>query len=83
VVEGLIARGHSSRSACRITGVNRSTFHAHRRRPASDRRIRRMIVAGEVAKIHQRSWGTYGKRRVRAALLAEHEMIVNWPDPVN
>src|SRR3979490_2336944 len=76
-VKLLISRGHSGRSACRITGLNRSTFHAHRRRPVSYRRVQRIVVASEIEEIHQRSRGTYGKRRVRAVLLDEHEIIVN------
>ncbi|NMM92119.1 transposase [Rhodococcus sp. SRB_17] len=77
IVEGLITRGHSRRSACRITGLSRSTFHAHRRRPVSNRRVRRIIVADTIEKIHQRSRGTYGKRRIRAELLDTYEMNVN------
>lgn len=55
IVEGLVLRGHSGRSACRVTGLSRSTFHAHRCRPVSDRRVRRIIVADTIEKIHQRS----------------------------
>src|SRR4051794_24540305 len=77
IVEGLIARGHSSRSACRITGLGRSTWQASRRRPLSTRAVRRIIVAAEVESIHRRSHGIYGKRRLRAALFEEHDMIVN------
>jgi transposase InsO family protein len=77
IVAGLIARGYSSRSACRITGLNRSTWHAYRRRRVPDREIRRIIVADEIKKVHQRSRGTYGKRRIRATLLAEVDMVVN------
>ncbi|WSY62703.1 IS3 family transposase [Nocardia sp. NBC_00881] len=35
------------------------------------------MVADEISRIHVQSRGTYGKRRIRAALLAECEMIVN------
>ncbi|MGK8505274.1 transposase [Nocardia asiatica] len=35
------------------------------------------MVAYEISRIHARSRGTYGKRRIKAALLAECEMIVN------
>jgi hypothetical protein len=37
-----------------------------------------MVVADEISRIHAQSRGTYGKRRIKAALLAECEMIVNW-----
>ena len=77
IAEGLIARGYSDRSACRITGLARSLLQYHRRRPVPDREIRRLIVADTITEIHQRSRGTYGRRRIRAALLAEYEMNVN------
>ncbi|MCC3332305.1 IS3 family transposase [Nocardia abscessus] len=35
------------------------------------------MVADEICRIHAHSRGTYGKRRIKAALLAECEMIVN------
>lgn len=77
IAEGLIARGHSARSACRITGLARSLLQYYRRRPVLDRQIRRLIVADTISEIHQRSRGTYGRRRVRAALLADYDMNVN------
>jgi hypothetical protein len=39
--------------------------------------IRRIVVADEITRIHAQSRGTYGKRRIKAALLAEREMVVN------
>ena len=77
IAEGLIARGHSARSSCRITGLARSLLQYHRRRPVPDREIRRLIVADTITEIHQRSRCTYGRRRIRAALLADYEMNVN------
>jgi putative transposase len=77
ITEGLIARGYSGRSACRITGLTRSLLQYHRRRPVPDREVRRLIVADTITEIHQRSRGTYGRRRIRAALLADYEMNVN------
>lgn len=77
IVEGLIARGHSSRAACRVTGLNRSTYHAHRRRCLSDRAVRRLVVADEIETIHRGSRGRYRERRIRAALLEECGLIVN------
>ena len=41
IVEGLIARGHSARSACRITGLTRSLLQYYRRRPVPDREMLR------------------------------------------
>ena len=78
IVEGLIARGHSARSACRISGLARSLLQYYRRRPVRDRQIRRLIVADTITEIHQRSRGTYGGRRIRAALLADYDMNVNF-----
>src|ERR1700749_2536784 len=77
IVDGLIARGHSARSACRITGFTRSLLQYYRRRPVPDREIRRLIVADTITEIHQRSRNTYGGRRIRAALLADYDMNVN------
>ena len=34
-------------------------------------------MADTIAEIHQRSRGTYGRRRVRAALLDDYDMNVN------
>jgi putative transposase len=77
IVEGLIARGHSGRSACRTTGLARSLLQYHRRRPVPDRQVRRLIVADTIIEIHQRSRGTNGRRRIRAALLGDYDMNVN------
>lgn len=43
----------------------------------STREVRRIVVADAVEDIHRRSRATYGKRRIRAALLVEYEMVVN------
>jgi putative transposase len=55
IAEGLIARGHSARSACRITGLARSLLQYHRRRPVPDREVRRLIVADTITR---RRWPT-------------------------
>jgi transposase InsO family protein len=77
IAEGLIARGYSARSACRITGLARSLLQYHRRRPTPDREVRRLIVADTITEIYQRSRGTYGRKKIRAALLADYDMNVN------
>ena len=77
ITEGLIARGHTARSACRITGLARSLLQYYRRRPVPDREIRRPIVADTITEIYLRSRGTYGRKRVRATVLADYEMNVN------
>jgi putative transposase len=63
IAEGLIARGHSARSACRLIGLARSLLQYHRRRPVPDRKVRWLIVADTITEIHERSRGTYGRRR--------------------
>jgi putative transposase len=55
----------------------RSLLQYHRRRPVPNRQIRRLIVADTITEIHQRSRGTYGRRRVRAALMVDYDMNVN------
>jgi putative transposase len=77
IAEGLIAGVHSARSARRVAGLARSLLQYQRRRPVPDRQIRRLIVADTITEIHQRSRGTYGRRRVGAALLTDYGMNVN------
>jgi len=76
IIEGLIVRGHSARWLPE-TGLTRSLLQYHRRRPLQDREIRRLIVADTITEIHQSSRGTYGRRRIRAALLTNYDMNVN------
>ncbi|MFI5542122.1 IS3 family transposase [Nocardia sp. NPDC051900] len=77
MVERLIAQGHSGRAACRIVGLHRATFYRRRKPSLSTRILRRTVVADEIGKIHLRSRGTYGRRRIQAALLSECDMVVN------
>jgi HTH-like domain/Integrase core domain len=60
-----------------VAGVSRSCFYEHKYHVPSDRQIRRLLVSGLVADIHKRSRGTYGMLRIRAALVREHDMVVN------
>jgi len=78
VAQGLLARGHSSRSSARVAGVNQSNFH-QRIKPSAptDRAIRRLLLTDAVGKIHCDSRGTYGYRRVAATLRVESGLIVN------
>jgi putative transposase len=59
---------HSISLMCRVLGVSRSGFHAWERRPPSDRALADAWLAGRIAVIHRESRGTYGARRVHAAL---------------
>lgn len=57
--------------------MTRSLLQHHRRRPIPDREIRRLIVSDTIIEIYQRFRGTYGRKRVRAALLADYDMNVD------
>jgi putative transposase len=63
--------------ACQIVGVSRSAYYEYKFHAPSDREIRRLLVTPLVADVHERSRGTYGMLRIRAALKIEHDMIVN------
>src|SRR2546423_428394 len=53
---------------CRLLGVSRSGFHAWERRPPSDRALADAWLVDRITTIHRLSRGTYGARRVHAAL---------------
>ena len=59
---------HSISLMCRLLGVSRSGFHAWQRRPPSDRALADARLSERIAAIHRESRGTYGARRVHAAL---------------
>jgi putative transposase len=59
---------HSISLMCRLLGVSRSGFHAWQRRPPSDRALADAWLAERIVAIHRESRGTYGARRVHAAL---------------
>jgi putative transposase len=59
---------HSVSLMCRLLCVSRSGFHAWERRPPSDRALADAWLTDRVATIHRESRGTYGARRVHAAL---------------
>jgi putative transposase len=59
-------------------GVNRSTFgYRTRPKPPGNRDIRRFLVADAIGLVHEDSRGTYGYRRVQAALRIERAVVVN------
>jgi putative transposase len=62
---------HSISLMCRLLGVSRSGFHAWQRRPPSDRALADAWLGERIATIHRASRGTYGARRVHAALRQE------------
>jgi putative transposase len=59
---------HSISLMCRVLGVSRSGFHAWQQRPVSDRALADASLSERIAVIHRESRGTYGSRRVHAAL---------------
>jgi putative transposase len=59
---------HSISLMCRLLGVSRSGFHAWQRRPPSDRALADAWLGERIAAVHRESRGTYGARRVHAAL---------------
>ena len=69
--------GYTQRSACRVVGLNRSTFRRRLRRHPSNQDVRRALLAVDIEAVHRASRFTYGVRRVHAALLHEHGMVVN------
>jgi putative transposase len=59
---------HSVKTLCRLLGVSRSGFHAWQRRAPSSRDLADAWLCEQVRQIHAESRGTYGARRVHAAL---------------
>jgi putative transposase len=59
---------HSVKTLCRLLGVSRSGFHAWERRAPSNRDLADAWLCEQVRQIHAESRGTYGARRVHAAL---------------
>ena len=53
---------------CRMLGVSRSGFHAWARRAPSDRALTDAWLIERLTRVHQDSRGTYGVRRIHAAL---------------
>jgi len=73
-----VTAGYSIRKATRACGVNRSTFgYRTRPKPPGNREIRRLLVADAIGQVHEASRGTYGDRRVQAALRIERAVVVN------
>ncbi len=53
---------------CRVLDVSHSGFHAWQRRVPSDRMLTDAWLVERIARVHRESRGTYGARRVHAAL---------------
>lgn len=69
--------GYAERLACQTVGLSRSTYYKIKHHKPTDGEIRRVLLADAIADIHTRSRGTYGMRRIRAALEIEQGLIVN------
>lgn len=69
--------GYSERTACRVVGMNRSTYRYQRTRHPSNTEVRRMLLADTITELHLASRSTYGTRRMRAALFHERGLVVN------
>lgn len=66
------------RKATRACGANRSTFGSWTHpKPPGNREIRRVLISDAIGQVHGDSRGTYGYRRVQAALRIERELVVN------
>lgn len=63
--------------ACRVLDVSVSGYYAWRDRPPSPRPIRHVSLTGLIQRIHQRSRGTYGARRMHAELRLGHHVPVS------
>jgi len=61
-----------------VVGLDRSTYYDIKFRKVSDREIRHLLLEDAIRDIHQRSRGTYGILRVKAALEIEQGLIVNY-----
>ena len=77
VVRGLNNLGYSERLACRVVGLDRSTYYGDQVPPAKRRRGPPPAAGRRHRRHHARSRGTYGMLRVRAALEIEQGLIVN------
>jgi putative transposase len=66
---------HSISLMCRLLGVSRSGFHAWARRPPSDRALADAWLSEQIRTIHRQSRGTYGARRLHAALRQEGVLV--------
>lgn len=61
-----------------MAGLSRSTYYEIKHHRPSDRDIRQMLLEDAITGIYERSRGTYGVRRIRAALEIEQGLIVNY-----
>lgn len=58
---------------CRVLGVSRSGYYAHRRRPESRRSVENRRLLSRITTVHEKSRRTYGSPRVHRQLVTEGE----------
>jgi HTH-like domain len=68
VIASLTGQGFDVQRACVMLGISQSGYYAWRDRPPSARTLRHAWLAGEIARVHKDSGGTYGALRVTAEL---------------
>lgn len=76
LVGELHADGVRVRKACLALGVSTSGFYEWKSRAPSTRSIRHAWLTDLIGQIHEASYGTYGRMRVRAELQRSHEVTV-------
>jgi len=76
-VKGLCDLGYSEREACRLVGMQRSTYRHQQHRPVTNSEVRRILLADTISRVHAESRSTYGYRRLTAALRIDEGLIVN------
>lgn len=76
LVGELHADGVRIRKACFALGVSTSGYYEWKSRAPSTRSIRHAWLTDMIGQIHESSYGTYGRMRVRAELQRSHEITV-------
>ena len=77
MIESLTGQGFGEREACRVVGVNRSSYTYWRKRLSESARAEARWLGPLVARIHTESFSTYGYVRVAAELRLGHGVIAN------
>jgi hypothetical protein len=77
VVRGLHHLGYSERRTCALIGFGRSTYYGIKFHRPSDREIHQLLLEDAIKAVHERSRGTYGRLRIKAALEIEQGLVVS------
>ena len=76
-MRGLHHLGYSERRACALIGFGRSTYYGIKFHRPSDREIHQLLLEDAIKAVHERSRGTYGRLRIKAALEIELGLVVS------